>query len=117
MQSTARRLAQLVDPIHVVTYFADEPTEELMALGHRNYWDGYFASRAAPLGPVSAEVVHAVFYNFAPGEVARHVPRVWDITTPEVALAARERGSHSAGWITFPRPSWARWWTACAPAA
>nr|WSY57378.1 hypothetical protein OG999_49475 [Streptomyces sp. NBC_00886] len=24
--------------------------EELAALGHRTYWDGYFASRAAPLG-------------------------------------------------------------------
>jgi hypothetical protein len=31
------------------------------------------------------------FYSFAEGEVARHIPRVWDVTTPEAAHAARER--------------------------
>jgi hypothetical protein len=96
LADTARRLHQLVEPIHLVTYFADEPDEELMALGLRNTWDAYFAGRAAPLGRVPAEVVHAIFYNFADGEVARHIPRVWDITTPEAALAARERGCVAA---------------------
>ena len=80
--TVARRMHRLVEPIHLVTYFCDEPTEALMALGLRNYWDGYFAGRAAPLGTVSAEVVHAVFYNFADGEAARHIPRVWGTTTP-----------------------------------
>jgi hypothetical protein len=96
MESTARRLHRLVEPIHLVTYFADEPTDALMALGHRNYWDGYFAGRAAPLGRVPAEVVRAIFYNFADGEVARHIPRVWDTATPQAALAAREQGSAAA---------------------
>ena len=95
-ESVARRLHRLVEPIHLVAYFSEEPTKELMALGHRNYWDGYFAGRAAPLGQVSAEVVHAVFYNFAEGEVARHIPRVWDTATPQAALAARERGAAAA---------------------
>jgi hypothetical protein len=94
--TAARRLHGLVEPIHLVTYFSDEPTDALMALGLRNYWDGYFAGRAAPLGRAAAEVVHAVFYNFADGEVARHIPRVWDTTTPEAALAAREQGSVAA---------------------
>ena len=89
---TARRLHGLVEPVHLVAYFCEEPTDELLALGLRNYWDGYFASRAAPLGRVPAGVVHAIFYNFADGEVARHIPRVWDTVTPEAALAARERG-------------------------
>jgi hypothetical protein len=93
---TARRLHRLVEPIHLVTYFCDEPTDALLALGLRNYWDGYFAGRAAPLGRVPAGVVHAIFYNFADGEVARHIPRVWDTTTPEAALAAREQGSVAA---------------------
>ena len=95
-EPVARRLHRLVEPIHLVTYFSAEPTEALMALGLRNYWDGYFAGRAAPLGRVPAEVVHAVFYNFADGEVGRHIPRVWNITTPEDALAAREQGSVAA---------------------
>ncbi len=96
MEHVSRRLYRLVEPIHLVTYCSDEPTDELMALGHRDYWDGYFAGRAAPLGRVPAEVVHAVFYNFAEGEVARHIPRVWDTATREDALAARERGSVAA---------------------
>ncbi|MER6794397.1 SCO6745 family protein, partial [Amycolatopsis mediterranei] len=92
-EPVARRMYDLVEPIGLVPYFADESDEALMALGLRNVWDAYFAGRAAPLGrSVPAEVVHAVFYNFAPGEVARHLPRVWDLTTPEAALAARERG-------------------------
>lgn len=92
-EPVARRMYDLVEPIGLVPYFTDEPDEALMALGLRNPWDVYFAGRAAPFGRgVPAEVVHAVFYNFAPGEVARHLPRVWDLTTPEAALAARERG-------------------------
>ena len=96
-ESVARRLFQLVEPVAVVTYMADEPTEAVMALGLRNVWDAYFAGRAAPLGrDVPAGVVHALFYNFAGGEVARHIPRVWDMVTPKAASAARERGSVAA---------------------
>ncbi|KUL21720.1 SCO6745 family protein [Actinoplanes awajinensis] len=43
-----------------------------------------------------AEVVHAVFYNFADGEVARHIPWVWGKITPQEAIAVRERGSAAA---------------------
>jgi hypothetical protein len=95
--SVGRRLFELVEPIAVVTYMADEPTEAVMALGFTNPWDAYFAGRAAPLGrDVPAEVVHALFYNFADGEVARHIPRVWDTVTPEAANAARQEGSVAA---------------------
>lgn len=83
---------ELVEPIGVIPYSADEPNETMFALGFTNYWDTYFAGRAAPLGLVAAEVVDALFYNFAPGEVARHIPNVWRPTTPELAIAARELG-------------------------
>ena len=86
--SMARRLFDLVEPVGVVTYLADEPTEAVMALGLPTMWDAYFAGRAAPLGrEVPATVVHALFYNFADGEVARHIPRVWDTISPEAASA------------------------------
>jgi Helix-turn-helix family len=88
----ARRLFDLTEPISLVNFMSDEPNEAMSELGFRNYWDGYFAGRAAPLGRVSAEVVDAAFYNFADGEVARHIPKVWDTTTPEAAHAAREKG-------------------------
>jgi hypothetical protein len=89
------RMFELVEPIATAA-FSQVATEAFLALGMRNYWDGYFAGRAAPLGPAPAEVVHAVFYNFAEGEVARHVPWVWGKTTPEEAIAVRERGSVAA---------------------
>jgi hypothetical protein len=91
--ATARRMYGLVEPVGLIPYAADEPAEALLALGLRNYWDTYFAGRAAPLGrDVPAGVVHAIFYNFAPGEAARHIPHVWELITPEAALAARDRG-------------------------
>ncbi|MEU8608631.1 MarR family transcriptional regulator [Actinoplanes sp. NPDC048791] len=86
---------ELVEPIATVT-FSEGPNEAFLALGMRNYWDGYFAGRAAPLGLAPAEVVHAVFYNFADGEVARHIPWVWGKITPQEAIAVRERGSAAA---------------------
>ena len=89
------RMAELIEPIGTVT-FSDIPNEAFLALGMRNYWDGYFAGRAAPLGLAPAEVVHAVFYNFAEGEVARHIPWVWGKITPEEAIAVREQGSAAA---------------------
>ncbi|MGV9274727.1 SCO6745 family protein [Streptomyces griseosporeus] len=93
MAPVARRMFELLEPICLVTFFADECNAELAALGHRTYWDGYFASRAAPLGRVPATVVHAAFYNFADGEAARHIPGAWETIPPEASLAARQRGS------------------------
>ena len=55
--------------------------------------DAYFAGRAAPLGrDVPAEVIHAIFYNFADSEVARHIPKVWGLVSPEAANEARLQG-------------------------
>src|SRR6188474_3754833 len=96
MTSMARRMFELVEPIGAIPYSSDEPNEAMFALGFTNYWDTYFAGRAAPLGIVPAEVVDALFYNFAPGEVARHIPKVWRTTTPEAAIAARQMGCEKA---------------------
>ena len=96
MNSMARRMFELVEPIGVIPYAADEPNEAMFALGFTDYWDTYFAGRAAPLGLAPAEVVDALFYSFAPGEVARHIPKVWRTTTPEAAIAARQAGCAKA---------------------
>ncbi|MCK9824639.1 MarR family transcriptional regulator [Nocardioides cavernae] len=92
----ARRMFDLIEPVALVAFFSEEPNDEMAALGFTTYWDGYFAGRAAPLGRAPAEVVDAAFYSFGPGEVARHVPKVWDTTTPEEAHAARQRGCVAA---------------------
>ena len=95
-EPVARRLFELTEPISLVNFSSPEPNDSMATLGFRTYWDGYFAGRSAPLGRVPAEVVHAAFYNFADGEVARHIPKVWETTTPEAAHAARERGCVAA---------------------
>ena len=92
----ARRMFELTEPVCLVNFLSEEPNQELEGLGFRGYWDGYFAGRAAPLGRTTADVVHALFYNFGPGEAARHVPKVWETTTPEAAYAARMRGCAAA---------------------
>jgi len=89
------RMFELLEPIAMAT-FSEVANEAFLAAGMRNYWDGYFAGRAAPLGQAPAEVVHAIFYNFADGEVARHIPWVWGKITPPEAIAVRERGSTAA---------------------
>ncbi len=53
MSSMARRMFELVEPIGVIPYSADEPDVAMFALGFTNYWDTYFAGRAGALGPRS----------------------------------------------------------------
>ncbi|MBO0812579.1 MAG: MarR family transcriptional regulator [Microlunatus sp.] len=97
LESTARKLHPVISRLHeYAAYAAGDSTEELMKFGYRNYWDCYFAARSAPLGIVPPEVVDAVFYNFAPGEVARHIPWVWQKASPEQVLAAHHRGCAAA---------------------
>ena len=93
---TARRLWALGEPYHALSYFADESRAAGEAAGLPGFWNGYFAFRAAPMGPVGPEVVTATFYNFAPAFVARRVPAVWDVVTPAAALEARMRGVDAA---------------------
>ncbi len=86
----------LFEPIHAVTYFAPEARSAYEQAGLRGFWRGYFAGRAAPLGAASAAIVTASFFNFAPAFVARAVPGVWDLATPDEALRTRMAGATEA---------------------
>lgn len=88
-----RRLWQLYEPLHAVTYFGAQARTAFESAGLRGYWRGYFAGRAAPLGAVTAAPVTAAFFSFAPAMVARAVPDVWLRASPEQALAARLDGA------------------------
>jgi len=92
----ARQLWALFEPIHTVTYFAPQCRAVFEEAGLRGFWRGYFAGRAAPLGPVGAEPVRAAFFSFAPSMVQRALPDVWSRATPEAALAARLTGARAA---------------------
>ena len=91
--SAARAMWTMFEPVHDVTYFAPEALQAFTAAGLRGYWRGYFAGRAAPLGSARAAVVTASFYNFAPAFVSRAIPGVWDLITPQEAIAVREAGA------------------------
>jgi hypothetical protein len=86
----------LFEPIHAVTYFAPEARSAYEQAGLRGFWRGYFAGRAAPLGAASAAVVTASFFNFAPAFVARAIPGVWELITPDEALRVRMAGATGA---------------------
>ncbi|MEV1293728.1 hypothetical protein [Pseudonocardia sp. NPDC049635] len=93
---TSRALWERLEPIHDVVYFTPEARAAAEAVGYRGFWRGYFAMRAAPLGPVGAAPVTAAFHNFHPAMVARALPEVWSLAPPEAALAARSSGACAA---------------------
>ena len=84
-----RHLWHLFEPVHALVYFAPEKKASYEACGLKGGWMGYFASRAAAMGSVSAGVVIATFYNFAPRMVRRAIPDAWSFSTPERVLEAR----------------------------
>src|SRR5499427_8186138 len=88
--SAARAMWTMFEPVHDVAYFAPEALGAFTEAGLRGFWRGYFAGRAAPLGGAGPAVVAASFYNFAPAFVARAIPGVWDLITPQEAIAVRE---------------------------
>ena len=92
----ARHLWKLAEPFHAVAYFAPELPSAFEAIGLRGFWRGYFAGRAAPLGSVGPGAVTACFFGFHPDFVARAIPSIWSIATPQRALEARLVGVDTA---------------------
>ena len=97
----ARRLWHLLEPIHAVAYFSPEPLAGYAEAGTKGFWMGYVASRAAPLGTVTAAPVVALFANFHPRRIGRALPEAWNLTSPEAMLAARR-----SGWAAALRRIW-----------
>ena len=85
-----------LEPVHAVVYFDEGCRRSMAEVGLRGFWMGYFAGRAAPLGPVAPEVVAATFFNFAPDMVARALPDAWALAEPDRVWAARRAGAASA---------------------
>jgi hypothetical protein len=86
-----RKTWRTLEPYHGAIYFVPEAREEYASIGISDRMAGYFASRSAPMGAVSAGVVTATFFNFDPGLVARSMMGVWQANSPEVVLEARWR--------------------------
>ncbi|HEX2911165.1 MAG TPA: hypothetical protein VH186_10185 [Chloroflexia bacterium] len=62
--SISREAWKVLEPYHAVIYFAPEARSAYTALGLKGYWMGYFASRAAPLGPVRPKSSRLLFTTF-----------------------------------------------------
>ncbi|MBO1329681.1 hypothetical protein [Streptomyces sp. VRA16 Mangrove soil] len=87
----ARRCHNVLNPFHSTHYFSPDLGREMAAIGVTDRSAAYFAVRSAPMGAVGAGVVTAAFYNFKHDLVARHVPEVWQVASPDEVLAARAR--------------------------
>ena len=85
----ARRTWRSTEAVHGMIYFTPDAPPAYAAIGITSNRTGYFASRVAAMGAVSAEVVIATFVNFHPGLVRHAMRNVWDLASPTTVLQAR----------------------------
>ncbi len=90
---TGRKTWRTLEPYHGAIYFVPDAREEYASIGITDRMAGYFASRSAPMGPVSAKVVTATFFNFDPDLVERSMAGVWEVASPPTVLDARLRAA------------------------
>ncbi len=84
-----RAMLQVYEPIVLVGYSPPELQAVCSRLGLIAPRMSYYAMRAAALGPVSAEVVSALFYHHSVDMVSPTIPHAWRIASPERIVEAR----------------------------
>lgn len=92
IQTRAREIRAVTEPLAAGVYFAPEAQEEYRALG-LDYFESYFCSRGACLGQAPWSVIGAAFAAFKPSAVEAAVTSGWSKTTSTAMLAAREHGA------------------------
>ncbi|KOV85055.1 hypothetical protein [Nocardia sp. NRRL S-836] len=90
-----RTLWRSLEAVHAMIYFAPQADSRYAQAG-LDRPGGYFASRAAALGPVPAEVVIATFYNFSPELVKACIPAAWEKVTPAQMIELRMAAADEA---------------------
>ncbi|MFI6691074.1 hypothetical protein ACIBLA_04775 [Streptomyces sp. NPDC050433] len=88
-----RRCHNALNPFHATVYFSPDLDKEFAGIGIDDPRAVYFAGRAAAMGAVGPGVIAAAFYNFNYELLARHVPAVWRVASPETVLDARLRAA------------------------
>jgi hypothetical protein len=86
-----RHCHNVINPLHSTVYFSPDLGKELSELGIDDSDAAYFVARSAALGAVGPGAVTATFYNFNHDLVARHLPAVWSVASPQAVLDARLR--------------------------
>lgn len=92
----ARAIWHRLETLNAVAYFCSECRDAPARHGLRGFWMGYFACRAAPMGPVDAGVVEATFFNFHPDRVRRAIPDAWTIVDPADLVVVRADAAAAA---------------------
>jgi hypothetical protein len=92
----AARMQRAMEPYQSMVYMVPEGAVEYEAIGLDPGRMGYFASRSAPMGTVSAATVAATFYVFSPDLIAQVIPRAWTLAAVEQIIAARWRVADTA---------------------
>ena len=92
----ARKTWRTVEPIHGMIYFVPEAADHYRQAGISDRQMGYFASRSAPMGEASAELVIATFYNFNPDYVRAAIPAAWRAVRPAKLIEARLAAADAA---------------------
>ncbi|MFE5669613.1 hypothetical protein ACFQ7W_37535 [Streptomyces niveus] len=88
-----RRCHNVVNPFHSTVYFSPELGKEFSGVGVDDPSAVYLAGRGAAMGAVGPGVLAGAFYNFNYELVARHIPAVWEVASPESILGARLRAA------------------------
>lgn len=96
LRTVSRRMWQILEPLHGVTYFTPETRLATEAVGLRGSQMSYFGCRAAPLGSAPAELVTATFYGFHPAMVAESIPAAWSCAHPDLLIVSRLLGADIA---------------------
>lgn len=78
-----------VETLNNFVYLVPEAGKHYASVGLKGSWMGYFASRSAPLGAASPELVIATFHGFAPHLVHRALPDAWSNASPADVHRAR----------------------------
>ncbi|MFC9749915.1 SCO6745 family protein [Streptomyces niveus] len=90
-----RRCHNAVNPFHSTVYFSPDLGKEFSGVGVDDPSAVYLAGRGAAMGAVGPGVLAGAFYNFSYELVARHIPAVWEVASPESILGARLRAADS----------------------
>ncbi|HEY2331256.1 MAG TPA: hypothetical protein VGH94_05010 [Acidimicrobiales bacterium] len=85
--ATIRQALMPLRSVYAANITAPQAVAAMAELGLEGQ-EGYFATRAGPLGIVPAEVVRAAFYGHSPAAIAVAIPGVWDKATPSEVLSA-----------------------------
>ncbi|WP_405719008.1 SCO6745 family protein [Streptomyces sp. NBC_00046] len=88
-----RRCHNATNLLHSTVYFSPDLGKELGELGIDDPNAAYFAARSAAMGAVGPGTVTAAFYNFNHDLIARHLPAVWSVASPQAVLDARLRAA------------------------